>query len=212
MAKSAEHPLPEVWLARHGETEWTLSRQHTGTTDIPLTERGREQARALAPSFEGIEFDLVLSSPMQRAGETARLVGLDPAADERLMEWNYGEYEGRTTADIQRERPGWDLWRDGCPGGEQAEDVARRLEPLLDKLRNTGERRVALFGHGHCFRVLAGSWLELGAMAGRALALGTASLSVMATEHGRPVIAHWNTTPLERSPTPETTRDATRRR
>jgi probable phosphoglycerate mutase len=204
--------FPEVWLARHGETEWTKTRQHTGTTDIPLTDRGRAQARALEPSFEGIEFELVLSSPMQRAEETARLVGLEPVPDERLMEWNYGEYEGRTTADIQRERPGWDLWRDGCPGGEQAEDVARRLEPLLDELSADPDRRVALFGHAHCFRVLAGSWLELGAMAGRALTLGTASLSVMATEHGRPVIAHWNTVPLERAPTPATMLDATRLR
>ena len=201
-----------MWLARHGETEWTQTRRHTGTTDIPLTERGREQARALIPSFEGIQFDDVLSSPMQRAEETARLIGLDPVPDERLMEWNYGKYEGRTAAEIQGERPGWDLWRDGCPGGEQADDVARRLEPLLDHLRTGGERRVVLFGHAHCFRVLAGSWLELGAMAGRALTLGTASLSVMATEHGNPVIAHWNAVPLERAPTPATTLDATRHR
>lgn len=211
-SQSGERGLPEVWLARHGETKWTLSRRHTGTTDIPLTERGREQARALAPSFEGIEFDQILSSPMQRAEETARLVGLDPTPDRRLVEWNYGEYEGRTTADIQRHRPGWDLWRDGCPGGERAEDVARRLEPLLDELRGSGERRVVLFGHSHCFRVLAGCWLDLGPLAGRALTLGTASLSVMATEHGNPVVAHWNTVPLVRAPTPETTRDATRPR
>ena len=201
-----------MWLARHGETEWTQSRQHTGTTDIPLTERGREQARAEAHHFKGIEFGRVLSSPMQRAEETAHLVGLDPVPDDRLMEWNYGEYEGRTTADIQRERPGWDLWRDGCPGGEKLDDVVRRLEPLLDELRVCGETRVVLFGHGHCFRVLAGSWLGLGGIAGRSLALGTASLSVMATEHGNPVIAHWNDLPLEGAPTPDTTLRATQRR
>jgi broad specificity phosphatase PhoE len=205
--------IPELWLGRHGETEWTLSRRHTGTSDIPLTDRGREQARALGRSFEGIDFDLVLSSPMQRAEETGRLVGLEPTPDERLREWNYGEYEGLTTAEIQRDRPGWDLWRDGCPGGERAEDVAARLEPLLDELRTRGEIRVVLFGHAHCFRALAGTWLELGPQAGRALTLGTASLSVMGTEHGRPVIAHWNVVPLvERSPTPETTVDATRHR
>jgi broad specificity phosphatase PhoE len=204
--------LPELWLGRHGETEWTLSRQHTGTTDIPLTEHGRQQARSLAASFEGIGFDLVLSSPMRRAEETARLVGLEPRADDRLREWNYGEYEGRTTAEIQAERPGWDLWRDGCPGGERAEDVGARLRPLLDELRERTGGRVVLFGHAHCFRVLAASWLELGAQAGRALTLGTASLSVLGVEHGRPVIAHWNAVPLERAPTPETTLDATRHR
>ncbi len=204
--------LPEVWLARHGETEWTISRRHTGTTDIDLTERGREQARALAASFEGVSFDIVLSSPMRRAEETARLVGLEPTPDDRLKEWNYGQYEGRTTKEIQAERPGWDLWRDGCPGGERAREVGRRLEPLLEELRSAGAARVALFGHSHCFRVLAGCWLELGPGAGRALTVSTASLSVMASEHGRPVIAHWNLVPLTRAPSPETTRDAIIRR
>ena len=189
-----------------------MSRQHTGTTDIPLTEHGRDQGRALAAYFEGIEFERALSSPMQRALETASMVGVDPQPDDRLMEWNYGEYEGRTTADIQKERPGWDLWLDGCPGGEALDDVVRRLEPLLDELRGSGQSRVALFGHGHCFRVLAGSWLGLGGIAGRSLALGTASLSVMATEHGNPVIAHWNDLPLEGAPTPDTTLRATQRR
>lgn len=202
-----------MWLARHGETEWTNTRQHTGTTDIRLTEHGREQARAMAPHFRGIEFGLGLTSPMHRAQETAHLVGIEaPEPDDRLMEWNYGEYEGRTTAEIQRERPGWDLWLDGCPGGEQLDDVVRRLEPLLDELRVCGESRVVLFGHGHCFRALAGSWLELGGIAGRSLVLGTASLSVMATEHGNPVIAHWNDLPLEGPPTPDTTLRATQRR
>jgi probable phosphoglycerate mutase len=209
---TADRGLPEIWLVRHGETEWTRSRRHTGTTDIALTERGRRQARALVPSFDGVHFDLVLSSPMQRAEETARLVGLEPRADDRLREWNYGEYEGRTTAEIHRERPGWDLWRDGCPGGERADDVGVRLEPLLQELRERADGRLVLFGHSHCFRVLAGCWLELGAEAGRALTIGTASLSVLAVEHGRPVIAHWNALPLERAPTPETTLDATRQR
>jgi probable phosphoglycerate mutase len=193
---------PEIWLVRHGETEWTLDRRHTGTTDIPLTDRGREQARRLAASFAGVEFGLALSSPMSRAEETARLAGLDATADARLVEWDYGEYEGRTTAEIREERPGWDLWRDGCPGGEDAGAVERRLEPLLEELRGRDRGRVALFGHAHCFRVLAASWVGLGAAGGRALMLGTASLSVLGVEHGGPVISRWNLAPLELAPAP----------
>ena len=184
--------LPEIWLGRHGETEWTISRRHTGTTDIPLTERGREEARRLGRSFAGVEFARVLSSPLIRAAETARLAGLEPEPDDRLVEWDYGDYEGRTTAEIKQERPGWDLWRDGCPGGESAADVGARLRPLLEELRALDGGRVAIFGHGHCLRALAACWLLLGPEEGRVLLLGTASLSVMATEHGAPVIASWN--------------------
>jgi probable phosphoglycerate mutase len=184
--------LPAILLERHGETEWTISGQHTGTTDIPLTDRGREQARRLGESFAGVEFGLILSSPLRRAEETARLAGLEARADGRLVEWNYGEYEGRTTAEIKQERPEWDLWRDGCPGGETAADVGARLEPLLDELRDRDGGRIAIFGHGHCLRILAGCWLGLGPETGRSLLLGTASLSVMATEYESPVIASWN--------------------
>ena len=183
---------PEIWLGRHGETAWTISRQHTGSTDIPLTDRGREEAQLLAESFGSVDFDLVLSSPLTRAAETARLAGLEPRLDERLVEWDYGEYEGRTTAEIRRERPGWDLWRDGCPGGEAVADIAARLQPLLDELRGRSGQRIAIFGHGHCLRVLAASWVGLGPAAGRALLLGTASLSVLGSEHDAPVIASWN--------------------
>lgn len=197
-------------MARHGETEWTLSRRHTGSTDIPLTDRGREQARALSQSFDGIRFDLVLSSPARRAVETAELAGLGPKIDERLREWDYGEYEGLTTAEIHQERPGWFLFRDGCPGGEDPTGIGQRLEPLLDELRQRSGQRILLFGHAHCFRALAGCWLGLGAESGRALTLGTASLSVIGVEHDRPAIAHWNTVPLVKSPTPETMLDATR--
>jgi len=203
-------PPPEIWLARHGETEWTASRRHTGSTDIPLTDRGREQACALLPSFEGIDFDLVLSSPASRAVETAELAGFEPDIDERLREWDYGDYEGLTTAEIQRDRPGWFLFRDGCPNGEDPTGIGQRLEPLLDELRGRTGQRIALFGHAHCFRALAGCWLGLGAEAGRALTLGTASLSVIGVEHGRPAIAHWNAVPLVKSPTPASTLDATR--
>jgi broad specificity phosphatase PhoE len=140
-----------------------------------------------------VSFDIVLTSPMQRAEETARLAGLEPKPDPRLTEWNYGEYEGRTTADIQSERPGWELWRDGCPGGEAAADIEARLRPLLEELRTREGERIALFGHGHCLRALAGSWLGLGVVdGGRALKLGTASLSLLSSEHGNPVIERWN--------------------
>jgi probable phosphoglycerate mutase len=204
-------PPPELWLARHGETEWTVSRQHTGSTDIPLTERGREQARELLPSFEGIDFDLVLSSPASRAVETAELAGFEPEIDQRLREWDYGDYEGLTTVEIQRDRPEWFLFRDGCPNGEDPTGIGQRLEPLLDELRGMSGKRIARFGHAHCFRALAGCWLGLGAESGRALTLGTASLSVIGVEHGRPAIAHWNAVPLVKSPTPASTLDATRR-
>jgi len=204
-------PPPELWLARHGETEWTVSRQHTGSTDIPLTERGREQARELLPSFEGIDFDLVLSSPASRAVETAELAGFEPEIDQRLREWDYGDYEGMTTVEIQRDRPGWFLFRDGCPNGEDPTGIGQRLAPLLEELLGMSGQRIALFGHAHCFRALAGCWLGLGAEAGRALTLGTASLSVIGVEHGRPAIAHWNAVPLVKSPTPASTLDATRR-
>ena len=190
--------LPEIWLARHGETEWSKNGRHTGLTDIPLTERGREQAEALAALFAGVEFDLVLSSPMERARETARLCGLEADADERLTEWNYGSYEGLTTAEIHRQEPGWDLWTDGCPGGESVADVEQRLEPLLGELRERPGQRIALFGHGHCSRALAACWLDLGGRAGRVLKLDTATLSTMGTEHGRAVIERWNLAP--RSP------------
>lgn len=209
MTEAHDRSLPEIWLARHGETEWTVSRRHTGSTDIPLTDRGREQARSLGSSFEDIEFDLVLSSPASRAIETAGLAGLQPVIEPRLHEWDYGEYEGLTTAEIQVERPDWFLFRDGCPGGEDPTGIGQRLEPLLDELRARDGQRIVLFGHAHCFRALAGCWLGLGAESGRALTLGTASLSVMGVEHGRAAIVHWNTLPLVKAPTPATTLDAT---
>ena len=203
------NPPPELWLARHGETEWTNTRRHTGSTDIPLTEQGRRQARALGPHFEGIGFDLVLSSPSSRAIETARLAGMEPATDERLREWDYGDYEGLTTVEIHESRPDWFLFRDGCPSGEDSTGIGQRLDPLLEELRERSGERIVLFGHAHCFRALAGCWLGLGAEAGCALTLGTASLSVIGVEHQRPAIAHWNIVPLVDSPTPASTMDAT---
>lgn len=183
---------PQLWLLRHGETEWTLSRRHTGATDIPLTQHGREQAQEMRPLLDVEGFDLVMASPRRRALETAKLAGFEPQVDPRLAEWDYGDYEGRTTAEIQRERPGWDLWRDGCPGGEAPGEIEARLEPLREELRARSGERIAVFGHGHCLRALAATWLQLGLEAGRALALGPASLSVLGDDRGIAVVELWN--------------------
>jgi probable phosphoglycerate mutase len=187
--------LPEVYLARHGETEWTISRKHTGRTDIPLTDRGERNARSLGERLKGMAFAKVLVSPMQRARRTSDLAGLGHEADvdPDLMEWDYGEYEGLTTAEIRRHRPGWDLFRDGCPGGESVEAVGARADRVIARLRPI-EGATILFGHSHFFRVLAARWLSLPPGDGRFLLLGTASLSVLGYEHSRdePVIRLWN--------------------
>jgi probable phosphoglycerate mutase len=180
-------------LVRHGETEWTLSRQHTGTTDIPLTDNGRRQAEAVAPRLAGREFALVLSSPLGRALETCRLAGLgdSPEISADLLEWNYGEYEGVTTADIRKTDPGWDLWRDGCPGGENAAQVAARVGRVIARLRDL-DGDAALFAHGHVLRVLAACWIEQPPEEGARLALSTATIGVLGWERETPVIWRWN--------------------
>ena len=184
--------VPSLWLARHGETAWTISRQHTGRTDLPLTAEGERQAREeLAPKLAGERFDLVLASPLRRARDTARLAGFDARLDERLREFDYGDYEGRTTAEIHAERPGWDLWTDGAPGGERAEDVGARMDALIaDHL--PGVERALLFGHGHALRILAARWLGLPAREGRVLLLPPAGLGITGAEHGHPAIARWS--------------------
>jgi probable phosphoglycerate mutase len=187
--------LPEVYLARHGETACTISHQHTGRTDIPLTQRGERNARSLEHRLHGLAFAKVLVSPMQRARRTCELAGLGARAevDPELMEWDYGEYEGRTTAEIRRERPGWYLFRDGCLGGESVEEVGARADRVITRLRPI-EGRTLLFGHSHFFRVMGARWLELPASDGRLLLLSTASLSILGYEHTRdePVIRLWN--------------------
>jgi probable phosphoglycerate mutase len=187
--------LLEVYLARHGETEWTLTRRHTGCTDIPLTERGERNARSLAQRLAGIRFDRVFVSTMQRARRTFELAGFAAQAEicDDLHEWDYGEYEGLTTAEIRRMRPGWNLFRDGCPGGESVVAIGSRANRLVSFLRS-GSGRVLLFGHSHCFRVLAARWLGLPPEDGRLFVLGTASLSILGYEHGRdePAIRLWN--------------------
>lgn len=184
---------PEVWLARHGETEWSREKRHTGRTDLPLTERGLEQARRLRPSLEGRSFGRVLCSPLRRARQTCEAAGLIDRAEIRdeLMEWDYGEYEGRTTAEIHTRRPGWLLWTDGAPGGESPAQVGARVDPLVAELRDA-ERDAIVFAHGHLLRVLAARWIEQGPVGGQRLALATGTLSRLGLEHDYPVIRSWN--------------------
>ena len=188
--------LSIAFLARHGETAWSLSGQHTGRTDLPLTERGERQARALGERLRGSTFTKVLASPSQRATRTAELAGFGSAAeiDPDLAEWDYGRYEGRRTAEILAERPGWQLFRDGCPEGETAAQVGVRADRVIDRVR-TAHGNVLLFSSGHILRVLAARWLGLEPAAGRYFLLGTASLSILDHEHNNltePVIRLWN--------------------
>ena len=186
-------PIDELWLARHGETAWSLSGRHTGRTDVPLTAAGERQARALGARLRGTSFALVLASPLERARRTAELAGFGDALalDADLAELDYGAYEGRTTAEIQRSRPGWDLWRDGCPGGESVADAAARAERVLARVR-AADGPVLLVGHGHLTRVLVSRALTLDPAHGRHLALDPASLSIVGSEHAAPALRLWN--------------------
>lgn len=185
--------MPEIVLVRHGETEWSRAGRHTGRTDIDLTPTGRRQARQLAASLADMRFTRVLTSPLRRAAETCRLAGWYDVAERRdeLAEWDYGAYEGRTTAEVRQERPGWSLWHDGTPGGESAADVAARLAPLVSQLRMT-DGDVVVFAHGHVLRVLAACWLGLAPADGRFFALSTAAVSRLGWEHETAVILRWN--------------------
>jgi broad specificity phosphatase PhoE len=183
---------PELWLARHGDTAWTVSRQHTGNTDIDLNDEGREAARALAPKLAGRSYDVVLSSPLRRARDTARLAGFDPPTDDRLREVDYGDYEGVTTAQIHEQRPGWDLWIDGAPNGESPADVGARMDGLIADLRGRGAQRILVFGHGHALRILTARWLELDPVEGRRFLLSPAAVGVLCSEHGYAAVSRWN--------------------
>ena len=185
--------LPVIHLARHGETAWSLSGQHTGRTDLPLTERGERNARALGERLRGMTFAKVLTSPLRRAIRTCDLAGFGAVAeiDPDLVEWDYGDYEGRTTADIRAERPGWSLWIDGVPNGETVEEVGRRADRVIAEVRSVGGD-VALFGHGHILRVLTARWLELPPDRGRNFALATATVGELGSERETPVIHSWN--------------------
>jgi broad specificity phosphatase PhoE len=183
----------QIWLFRHGETEWSRSGQHTGRTDLPLTAAGRRRAQAIGRRLSGRPFALVLSSPLVRALETCRLSGYGDVARTTpdLMEWDYGAYEGRRTVDIQQERPGWSLWRDGVPEGETVEQVGARARKVI-KTAEAAAGDVALFAHSHVLRVLSACWLGLPPDAGRLFVLGTAAVSVLGYEHDTRVIVKWN--------------------
>lgn len=183
----------EIWLFRHGETDWSKSGQHTGRTDLPLNRAGEARARAIGRRLAGRPFALVLSSPLIRAVETCRLAGYDNNAvlDDDLMEWDYGDYEGRRTVDIQVERPGWVIWRNGVVGGETVEAVGKRARRVIDRALSAGGD-VALFSHGHILRVLTACWLGLKPAAGEFFTLGTATVSVLGFEHDYRVIVRWN--------------------
>ena len=186
-----------VVLVRHGETEWTLSGRHTSRTDIPLTNNGRGEAEALGKRLRGWSFARALSSPMQRALDTCRLAGVsgDPELREDLMEWDYGDYEGRTTKEIRAERPGWFLFRDGAPEGETAAEVGMRVDRVIAEI-GSGEGDVAVFAHGHVLRVFGARWIELRPADASRFALDPASLSLLGYERETPVIILWNETQL----------------
>jgi broad specificity phosphatase PhoE len=185
--------MVETLLIRHGQTEWSRDMRHTGRTNIPLTEEGRRQAAALRAALDTRDVERVLTSPLDRAAETCRLAGLGDRAEPRdeLLEWDYGEYEGLTTQQIRAQRPGWDLWRDGCPGGETAAAVGARVDPLVAELRALGSG-AALFAHGHVLRVVGARWIGLGPEGGALLYLATATVSALGWERETAVIRRWN--------------------
>jgi broad specificity phosphatase PhoE len=188
-------PLPRLSLARHGETAWTLSGQHTGRSDIPLTARGEKNALSLGKRLRGERFAAVFTSPLSRARRTCELAGYSGSAqiDPNLVEWDYGEYDGKTSAEIRRTRPDWNLFRDGCPGGESLEEVAARADRVVARVRAVSGD-VLVFSHSHFLRVLAVRWLGLPGADARYLVLSTASLSVLGYEHSleEPAIRLWN--------------------
>ena len=190
-------PLPLLYLARHGETAWSLSGRHTGLTDVPLTERGEANARALGDRLRGLPFALVLTSPLQRAKRTCELAGFGDAAveDRDLVEWNYGNYEGRRTAEILHERPGWQLFRDGCPGGESPTDTGSRADRVIARIR-AATGNVLVFSSAHILRVLGVRWLGLPPGEGRYFLLDTASVSTLGYDRDmtEPVFKLWNDT------------------
>jgi broad specificity phosphatase PhoE len=193
-----EVELPVLYLARHGETAWSLTGQHTGLTDLPLTHRGQQSAIALGKRLRRLNFDRVFTSPLQRARRTCELAGFGAEAevDPDLLEWNYGEYEGLTAEEIHAVRPDWQMFRDGCPGGESPHEVAARADRVLSRVRAI-EANILLFSSAHFLRVLAARWLGLSAAGGKYLALTTASLSALGYEHNLsdPVIRLWNDVP-----------------
>lgn len=185
----------QLWLVRHGQTAWSMSGQHTSTTDLPLTEVGEAAARSLVGSFAGVEFAQVLTSPRRRAAHTAELAGFpDAEIDDDLAEWAYGDYEGLTTPEIQQSVPGWSVWTHPSPGGESAHDVAERLDRVVARAR-AAEGRTIVFAHGHSLRALAARWLGLDVSEGRLFALDTSTISMLGVDRGTQVVRHWNVDP-----------------
>jgi broad specificity phosphatase PhoE len=185
-------PGGELWVIRHGETEWSRNGRHTSRTELDLTPEGERVARQLADRLQGVGFDLVLTSPRLRARRTAELAGFpDAQPDEDLTEWDYGDYEGLTTPEIRERVPGWTVWTHPCPGGETAEQVSRRLDRVIAKAREQGGR-VLVFSHGHASRAMAARWLGLSVHEGRRFKLDTATISVLGYERDTPAVARWN--------------------
>jgi probable phosphoglycerate mutase len=191
--QNGQQPPGEVFLIRHGETEWSLSGQHTGSTDIPLTDHGEAAARLLAPVLADRDFSLVLCSPLQRARRSCELAGLGDRAsiDPDLAEWNYGSYEGLTSAAIHGQHPGWLVFRDGCPNGESPAEVGERVDRVISRVRQNGGR-VALFAHGHVFRVFVARWIELSPSHGAHFLLDTSTLTILSYYRGIPAVKCWN--------------------
>ncbi len=187
------NPQLQLWLIRHGETEWSLSGAHTGRTDLPLTQRGEQRAQAIGQYLNGRPFARVLTSPLQRARETCRLAGYNAAAviNEDLREWDYGDYEGRSTTEIRAGRPDWNLWQDGVPNGETVEQVAERAQRVIGQAVQAGGD-CALFAHGHILRILTACWLSLPPADGRLFGLDTATVSILGWERDTQVIRLWN--------------------
>ena len=182
----------QLWLVRHGETEWSKNGRHTSTTDLPLTEDGEAAALKVAPALAGLDFVQVLTSPRQRARHTAELAGFPGAkVDDDLAEWAYGEYEGRTSVDIRKTDPGWTIWSKPTPGGETAEQVTARMDRVVARAR-AADGKTLVFGHGHALRALAARWLGLDVSEGRLLVLDTATISVLGVDRGMSVVRHWN--------------------
>jgi probable phosphoglycerate mutase len=192
-APAGDPTSPEVFLIRHGETEWSISGQHTGVTDLPLTAAGCRAARRLRSVLAGVKFDVVLASPLQRARSTGELAGFADRLqiEPDLVEWNYGDYEGLTPAQIHRKSPRWMIFMDGCPGGESPEQVGARVDRVIAKIRET-KGRVCLFGHGHVFRVFAARWIGLPPSHGCHFLLDTSTLNVLAYYRGIPALRSWN--------------------
>ena len=183
---------PELWLIRHGETEWSQTRRHTGRSDLPLLPEGEDAARALVSRLDGISFDLVLSSPLIRARRTAELAGLTPQLEPLALEWDYGRYEGITTAQIQQTEPGWSIWSDPVPGGESLAEVSARADAVIARVRAEAPKRAVLVAHAHFLRVLAARWIGHEPRLAERLTLQTATISVLGWDRGLPVLDRWN--------------------